>query len=119
MKKKLHPYTANNVSPINCICCGKELHLLYPENETEEPESAMWGGGVVSNISAGYGSNCDGDVYLIGLCDECLRFKRNDGSAIFLYDYMMQGFSENMRNEYNTKLHRKMKLKRILDDTKE
>ena len=116
-KEKYHPYTALNISPINCICCGKEINLL--DGDDGEPENQMWNGGVVSNISAGYGSNCDGDVYLIAVCDDCIKIKRNDGSAIFLYDYMFNGFSDQMRNEYNKKLHRKMKLKRIIDDTKE
>jgi len=74
------------------------------------------GGGIVSNISAGYGSDCDGDVYLIGICDDCLRIKRTEGSAIYLYDYLIPRHSDIMRNEYNKKLHRKIKLKRLLDE---
>jgi len=117
-KEKYQPYIQSNVSPMNCICCGKEIPSIDEDINTE-PENCMWNGGIVSNISAGHGSNCDGDVYLIGICDECINIKRNEGSAIFLYDYMSPGHSDIMRNEYNKKLHRKMKLKRIIDDTKE
>ena len=112
-KEKYHPYNAENVTPINCICCGKEINLLDGDND--EPENQMWSGGIVSNISAGFGSNCDGDVYLIGVCDDCINKKRNEGTAIFLYDYLINSHSDLFRNEYNKKLHRKMKLKRILE----
>ena len=116
-KTKQHPYTAQMLNPMNCICCDKEINLLHPDDEPREdsePSSEMWNGGVINEIAAGYGSNVDGDVYLIAICDECIEQKRNDGSIVFLHNYM--GFdSEKLRNEYNTQLHRKIKLNRIVE----
>jgi len=31
--------------------------------------------GVIGEISAGYGSSLDGDIWLIAICDQCLREK--------------------------------------------
>lgn len=118
-KKKLHPYTAKNVSPIHCICCDAEIKLL--DHFDDDPISSnIWRDGIVQEISAGYGSDWDGDVYLIGICDKCLEIKRNNGNAIFLYDYLFKNekMDQEYRDEYNIKLHRKMKLERILKNDK-
>lgn len=112
--KKIHPYTSDQVSPIKCICCGKDVHMLYPEFENGIPEQDMWNDAIVEVITAGYGSSHDCDAYLIAVCDSCLEQKRKEGSAIFLYNGMFKSSSEEMRNEHNVNLHRKMKLKRIL-----
>ncbi|HUX56225.1 MAG TPA: hypothetical protein VMV77_04580 [Bacteroidales bacterium] len=37
-----------------------------------KPESAMWDGGIVDKIAAGYGSDLDGNMYLIAICDKCV-----------------------------------------------
>lgn len=112
-----HPYSPEQVSPLNCICCGKEIEILYPNEKDSflKLSSEMWNGGIVQEISAGFGSDKDGDVYLIAICDNCLSIKRNEGSAIYLYDYMNSRYDEENRKKYNVKLHRRMKLKRILN----
>jgi len=68
----------------------------------------------IQEIYAGYGSDKDGDVYLIAICDKCLEIKRKEGCAIYLHDYIEHRYEEENRDNYNVKLHRKMKLKRIL-----
>jgi len=127
--KKYHPYKPTDVDPINCIICDSEITLLHPGyTENYKIESQMWNGGIVSNISAGYGSDYDGNVFLIGICDKCIKKSINNGKIIFLYDYMnvsqdsdyyklkeyKEDYNKFLREEYNKNLHRKMKLKRIL-----
>lgn len=112
MNKK-HPYTTKDVSPMHCIICDKDIKHL-PMSDKDAPEHSMWDDAIVSDISAGYGSTLDGDVYLIAICDDCLKKKRYEGRVVYLYDYMFNNSSSMMRYKYNANLHRKMKLKRIL-----
>lgn len=67
MSKKILESVKNKV----CIKCGK---FIKPVNQDDrsKPEHAMWDGGIVDKIAAGYGSCHDGDMYIIGLCDECV-----------------------------------------------
>lgn len=115
-RKITNPYNSDELTPMTCICCGKEIHMLdtnaNPGNSN--PESDMWNDGVVASISAGYGSLLDGNVYLIAICDKCLERKNKEGSVVYLYDYMTGGISNKVRNDLNKTLHRKIKLKRIL-----
>ncbi len=54
---------------MKCICCGKEILPLY------ENKYNMWNGGIVEKISAGYGSDYDGEQFIIAICDECVKIK--------------------------------------------
>ena len=59
----------------NCVCCGftiKKLDGLHNDKEWE----GMWHGGIVEKISAGYGSILDGDMYVLAICDNCVKSKK-------------------------------------------
>lgn len=72
---------------INCVGCGKELKPLEFEGKLDMPiEHKMIHGGFVDKIHASFGSGFDGDVYCIGICDDCVENKKEDGSLIFLYE---------------------------------
>jgi hypothetical protein len=68
-----------------CICCGKKIKPLefqhnLPLQGREEippksPDVVMWDGGIVETIHAGYGSNLDGNKYIIAICDNCAKNK--------------------------------------------
>jgi len=55
-----------------CIKCGAEIKPIDPEAPYSSPQSAMWNGGIVDKIAAGYGSKLDGNIYIIAICDECV-----------------------------------------------
>jgi len=114
-----HPYTGIEISPMKCICCGSNVGILNPHTtknaDFNKPESQMWNDGVVDKFAAGYGSIFDGDIYYFALCDKCITEKKNNGDIVFHSNYMFAGMSDDMRNEYNTKLHRRIKLDRILN----
>jgi hypothetical protein len=59
----------------SCICCGKEIKKLdgLPKDKDWE---GMWDGGIVERISAGYGSLLDGDMYVLAICDDCVKLKQ-------------------------------------------
>lgn len=85
----------SNFNYINCICCGKKINLLYDFLEEEilnrpdwNPNSQMWDGGSVQEISAGYGSSLDGDLFYLGICDECTKDGYKNGRLRYVGDYI-------------------------------
>ena len=71
----------------HCVCCNAELEELY-DDHTSKAWSGMWLNGIVDKISANYGSSHDGDVYIIGICDDCITSKVKDGIIEYAYSYM-------------------------------
>ena len=94
---------------MKCICCNS--NVSYTEgikgknsisdeeavfSREERPnmsdigaENRMWSGGIVSKISAGYGSVLDGDQFIVAICDECIKEKMEDGTIAYISNYMM------------------------------
>ena len=70
-----------------CFKCNKEIKPIEPQWH-DEPESAMWLDGVVGKISAGYGSILDGNMYVIAICDDCIKDNKN---IEYIGDYMFDG----------------------------
>lgn len=52
--------------------------------------SRMWLNGVVGQISAGFGSNQDGSEFVIGICDNCIKDKIEDGTIANIGNYMLR-----------------------------
>jgi len=93
---------------MKCICCDSNIKPILDEDKGEEwsvfttevnqykdeektfirAENRMWGGGIVGNISAGYGSNLDGECYVIAICDKCTNIKKLDGTIAHVGNYM-------------------------------
>ena len=57
-----------------CISCDREIKSAVPEMEFDSPERDMWESGIVTKVTAGYGSNHDTNIYVIALCDDCITF---------------------------------------------
>lgn len=68
-----------------CIKCDFEIKPIEPDHH-KRPESSMWNGGIVDRISAGYGSKLDGNMYIIAICDSCV--KDNKQKLQFMGNYM-------------------------------
>jgi len=83
-----------------CICCDKEVkpfNDINGENEDEhlwdeinsngtcKPaiENDMIDGGIIHIIDAPYGSDYDGDSFLLAICDDCIREKLNKASLLY------------------------------------
>ena len=56
----------------NCIKCGKSIKPVWEKFNFPVNQEA-WGGGVVNEITAGYGSNFDGNTFIIAICDKCIE----------------------------------------------
>lgn len=79
MKRKI-------IEPVKCICCGKEIKSLLPDPDMKYD---MVDGGIVSHISAPYGSIYDGEIYQIAICDDCITEKEKEDKLIVVGNYMM------------------------------
>ena len=76
---------------IKCICCGFEIKRLAMDmvSKEDKPEVGMWNGGTVERIAMPYGSQLDGGIYIVGICDECI--KKNKDRVIYIGDYLFNG----------------------------
>jgi hypothetical protein len=97
---------------MKCICCEKKIELLHKqEQESEEDlifskkaENSMWNGAIVGTIDAGYGSIFDGDQFVIGICDECIKTKSSQTTLVYVGNYM---FLDDEEIEKSKKLWRR------------
>lgn len=69
---------------------SSDENILY-----EKAENRMWNDGIVANISAGYGSTLDGNMYVIAICDECTRKKHQEGIIAYTGDYLISDIDYN------------------------
>jgi hypothetical protein len=80
-----------NFKSIDCVCCGFNIRKLYDSEVKDldkyDPTIEMWKSGFVSELSIGYGSCHDGDVFFMGICDGCIEKKSLDGTLIFSRNY--------------------------------
>jgi len=84
---------------INCIVCDFKIEILDMSlgrmgKDNYIPSREMWNGGMIEEISAGYGSGHDGDIYYIGICDGCITKKFYDGTLRYKGSYMGSEISE-------------------------
>ena len=70
-----------------CICCGFEIKPIHGGGG-DKPWQGMWLDGTVDKIAANYGSELDGDMYVVALCDGCVRAKLKDGTIEYVGNYM-------------------------------
>lgn len=75
-------------SQINCICCGTIIESNGNSIKDSAPQQRMWDSGLVDKVSAGYGSDFDGDFFYMGICDICIKEKLLDGSIFYGGDYI-------------------------------
>ena len=65
-----------------CVCCGFEIKPI--DSKYVDLEHGMWDGGTVEKIYMPYGSLLDGDIYILGICDDCIIKKTEEGTIIKL-----------------------------------
>jgi hypothetical protein len=81
-----------------CICCKqnniKPLQITgenLPEEELlwkKDVNSAMIDGGIIQTVDAGYGSIHDGDQFVLGICDICVKENLDNGYLLYFGNYM-------------------------------
>lgn len=72
-----------------CLCCGKEIKLLWPQAQTGKPEDPTnLDSATDFKIIGSYGSKHDTCVYTATICDTCLDSAVINGKAIFIRSYL-------------------------------
>lgn len=71
-KLKIKKVKLTSVSSRFCVKCNFEIKPIEPKYHSK-PESGMWAGGIVDKISANYGSVLDGDMFIVAICDKCVK----------------------------------------------
>lgn len=69
---------------IKCFKCEKEIERIHPDVKGNLDE-LMWLNGLVGKITAGYGSELDGDTYLLAVCDDCIMNNKHLVTLINTY----------------------------------
>lgn len=70
-----------------CICCNNSISPI-DTIPTRFPQSGMYKNGIVDKISAGYGSDFDGNMYIIAVCDECIKKLKEENKIQSAGNYM-------------------------------
>lgn len=89
-----------------CIVCDKDnVHLMNYNDVNISDINELWktedrngkvinvgnrmhNGGIIEVIGAGFGSTNDGDQFIIAICDECIKKKREDASLLYFGNYI-------------------------------
>ena len=66
-----------------CLLCDIEIKKIL-EADDSKPWDGAFEGGIVESISAGYGSDLDGDNYIIAICDKCVEEKHKQGKLKYI-----------------------------------
>ena len=63
-----------------CIICEKDIESLWFDSIiSENTEEGAWNGGVIEKLYMPYGSRFDEDIYIFGICDDCVEEKHKKG----------------------------------------
>lgn len=76
-----------NLDKYNCIVCDKEIKSLDKPFKDNDDSQGMWNDGIVNKNSAGYGSEFDGAIFMIAICDECIKKKKPRVIGDYLLNY--------------------------------
>jgi len=68
--------------------------------------------GIIHIIDAGYGSNHDGDQFIIAICDDCIKENLEDATLLYYGNYMYGrgGYVEEEREKSKQKYRRRKNL---------
>jgi len=116
---------------INCICCGfkismpddveipKEEYFKNVDMSKYKPESQIWSLGVVGKMSAPYGSCHDGDIFYLGICDDCVDEGYKNGRLRYQGDYIspthLHKFTDKELEEQEKKRNRENNLNDLIN----
>ena len=109
----------NNVLPENWRngTANSEEDVLWRQKRKERENKSilninneMIHNGIIQVINSGYGSNHDGNQFIIAICDDCIKENVEDGTLLYYDNYMFgdDKFIEEER-EKSKKIYRRRK----------
>jgi hypothetical protein len=101
-KNKIFPLDINNEIDFN-EDVELEIKTLYQNEEINGRrkiiENEMIRDGAIQIIGMGYGSTLDTDMYLVGICDDCLKSLQKSGLVLYYGSYIFHPKSAEMIEE--------------------
>lgn len=76
---------------IKCVVCDTHIKPSCESDEekaTEYANNTSFANGAVGTISFEYGCGSDGDVLIIGICEDCYKKKLENGGVLYAYNYI-------------------------------
>lgn len=78
------------IDKMNCVVCDREI-IQFEEGFGDKPWEGCWSDGAVQVVTMGYGSRLDGDMYLLCICDRCIKRKYSAKKIRYKGDYLTPG----------------------------
>lgn len=85
-------------TPVNCSFCQKEMRVDQGRYKRIPLEEAMVYSGCINWNTIGYGSDRDGERWLLAICDDCLH----KAKPLKKYDYMSPDFNYHDEEDQKT-----------------
>jgi hypothetical protein len=101
-KNKIFPLDINKIDFNEDV--ELEIKTLYQNEEgidgkRRNIENEMIRDGAIQIIGMGYGSTLDTDMYLVGICDDCLKSLQKSGLVLYYGSYIFYPKSAEMIEE--------------------
>jgi hypothetical protein len=97
----------------------KEEYFKNVDMSKYKPESQIWSLGVVEKMSAPYGSCHDGDIFYLGICDDCVDEGYKNGRLRYQGDYIspthLHKFTDKELEEQEKKRNRENNLNDLIN----
>jgi hypothetical protein len=87
-----------------------------PDGSLVNVNNEMIDNGIIHIIDAGYGSNHDGDQFVIAICDDCIKENLEDGTLLYYGNYMYarEGYVEEEKEKSKQKYRRRKNLDKLV-----
>jgi hypothetical protein len=87
-----------------------------PDGSLVNVNNEMIDNGIIHIIDAGYGSNYDGDQFVIAICDDCIKENLEDATLLYYGNYMYarEGFVEEEKEKSKQKYRRRKNLDKLV-----
>jgi hypothetical protein len=87
-----------------------------PDGSLVNVNNEMIDNGIIHIIDAGYGSNHDGDQFVIAICDDCIKENLEDATLLYYGNYMYGrgGYVEEEREKSKQKYRRRKNLDKLV-----
>ena len=84
MSRKIDINLDNPIIQAGSIAKGavENLKNEFSDASKQYIDNEMIDGGIIQIVTAGYGSNHDGDKFIIAICDDCIQSNLDDGTLL-------------------------------------
>lgn len=73
---------------VPCFSCGIDLYPSFPDSDDMIIEHQPFNDGTTQMLSFHYGSKLDGNVYFMGVCDDCACKALEEGRLTYSHNFI-------------------------------